>query len=218
MTARNLEWLRPRVARLVNFNVSEPDEDFESEDSDRPWNLIDDAINEANELEHEFMVDNVALTQMQIVEELVWSANERTLALPVHLYQQNVLRVDDETAGAPGSPVQIWNRGQGYEPTVSWRDYRTLQWGTVGPGQDTTLAITYVPPAPLLEEEIDEPWTIPPRFRRVIVWSAGIILRLHAEDTAPQGWYGQREYWRERLVLAMSKGSPRETNWPQVRP
>jgi hypothetical protein len=213
---RNLEWLRAEVCRVLSVDPTAVDQAFAGT-TDDPWGYIDTCITEALEEEiAEFDID-ADLEQLLCSDTLAWASTARTLALPKHLTQVEIVRIDDETAVQPGDTLPIYSRSGSFEPEISWADYRTLQWGTGGPGENKTLRVFYIADPPVLTSPAAEPDFVPPKYRWAIVWGGAIAARLRQGESAPGGWYMQRQAWRERWHIAVSRGRPMDPNAPQQK-
>jgi hypothetical protein len=217
MTTKDLTWLRTRTAKLVNFNIDEPDEDFEGT-TDNAWEEIDDALNEAVDTEYAELTLNIDPLRLSINLQYEWPIAETTFTLPSALTESAIQHVYDVTDGYPGTLLWVMNRGVQYEPAIFPESRNVWRWGSEGPGSTRTLQFTLVPPGPELVKASDEPHLVPRQFRRLLVWSAACILRMRAEDDAPVQWLDARDRFRERLVLWYAGGSPRATNQPQFQP
>jgi hypothetical protein len=203
---RNLAWLRQKVSTKVNFDVTQPDQDFIGPSSDTNQ-LVDDAINEAYVEEYTNVKLEAAPEWFMQTEEFTWAASEVTLDLrTVSLTASNhsVLRMEDITNSVDGDPISI--KKSRHHSEIWWKDRYTLQWGTSGPGEDKTIQITFMPKPKDMRIATDEPDLIPEEHRWLLVWSAAINLRDMADEAAPQGWIQRRDNLRENMILDMAQG------------
>ena len=215
MQRLNLAWLRIETARLVNFNAGQPDEDFDGTEDDA-WANIDDALNEAyTNLLNALIVETDPDLFTQAVS-LQWPVGQLTLKLPSFLTREALLCIEDITSSNPGELVWITARDAAHTPNVMWLDGETMQWGTEGPPSTKTLRIHFQAFATEMKMSTDEPVHIPARFRRLLVWDAGIILRTMADDAAPQAWVLHRNKLYEQMELMLSQGQPRMTNRARI--
>jgi len=215
MSVRNVDWLRKEVCRMLNIDVNAPDQAFSKEDVN-PWAEIDSALTEAYEQELEEAILETDSDWFFQGMAVTWPVSQRTLELPAELQGMEILRVDDETHDQPGIMLVISSRAEQYEPEISWADYKTLQWGFAGPVETKTLKFFYLAHAPELNDPVQEPIWIPSQFRRLLVWTASIVLRKRVAEEAPQQWLQEQEAWRMRFHLSLSRGRPRDTNRPQI--
>lgn len=212
--SRNLAWLRSHVAQVLNTQPGDPDQAYVGPDED-PWSVIDDAINESYTDELAEAIDNTDEDLFRESETITWPISQRTLELPE--WTDNVLRIvriDDETNEVPGSMLWILSRAAYFEPTISWLDRRTLQWGTSGPEETKTLRLHYIPMANEMSLPTDTPRYIHYGFRRLLVWGAAVIVRTSVHENAPGSWIQRRDELRERYHQMLWKRNLRDTERP----
>jgi hypothetical protein len=215
---RNLAWLRSRVARLLNSDINEePDQDF-SGGEDNPWELIDDAISEAAEDELE-LAKQEANSEVFILNAgtFSWPSGQAELTLDSRFVNEDIVRLDDETHAVPGELVWVLNRDARTLPDIFWVDRKTIRWGTDGPAETKTIRVFILPSCVDLTQPTDEPDFIPPKHRRLLIWSAAIVARLALdEDAVPQRWINRREQLRLSFWTALSKSRPRTPGWGEA--
>jgi hypothetical protein len=187
MEARNLKWLRDEVAVQVNFDQDDPNDDFGGV-TGAPWKRIDMGINRAYRREWRKAVNEVGGDRFWGIEPVTWPITQRTLVLPEWLNDSGIIAIDDETTTVPGYRVWVNPRWGSAQPKISWRDRRTLQWGTDGPDETKTLGFIYVAEPSRLFHEIDTPDLIPYSHRDVIVQSASVHLKFLHENQSPPEW------------------------------
>ena len=209
MELRNLGWIADKVAYLLQFNPSQSDQDFQGPSSNaNKWTW--DLINQAYEVE----VNNAKLgsiaDRFMVTQDMTWTASAVTAMLPEGIRRHGSLRMADVTDDSIGLDLDF-NRHN-----IFWKDYRTLQWGTQGPGRATSIRITYLANVVEMTSDSDEPEWVPYSFRRLIVWRAAIIGRIVADDKAPTEWYKQAKEWRENWISHESMGAPMFNNPPTI--
>jgi hypothetical protein len=201
---RNLGWLREELARILNIKVGDVDQAYAGEAED-PWSELDSALNEAYEIEVHDAANESDEDLFKESDLAYWPSGSRTFKLPDALVGGRLIRIDDESHKIPGTILWVLRRGKFYEPTISLLDRRTLQWGVEGPGENKTLRIYYLAQAQEMHEAVDEPRLVPPPFRYLLVWSAGIIMRAKTDTNPPAIWVAQANRWRERWHMALWK-------------
>lgn len=214
---RNLAWLRTEVSRKLDHNSGQPNQAFAGVTNDTNED-IDALIQEAYDSELEEAMQNCTAEIFMEAAELTWPSGQQTFILPDYLEGADILRIDDITNYSPGTPIWVSSRTEHYEPQVFPQDRRTIRWGPNGPGQATTMRITYLPEANQLKDPSDEPRYIPSRYRWLLVWTAAIIGRKIADEGVPGQWLGEQQEWRQKFHIAMSKGRPRGTNRSRAMP
>jgi hypothetical protein len=84
-----------------------------------------------------------------------------------------------------------------YAP-VRFLDYRTLQWGSTGPGEDKTLRVRALARAEELVSGQEEPVLVPYDHRYLWIWEAALLAREFADDdNVPQLWVRRRDRYRD---------------------
>lgn len=215
-TTYNLTWLREKVQDKVNFDTSAADQDFTGPASE-PNRLLDDAINEAYQVEVTEAQLEVGIDWLRESISVTWPASQVNLDLRDILGNENhqIIEIFDETDTTDG--VSIWVNQSTVHSEIRWRDRHTLQWGTSGPSAATTLRISYVATAEVLNTALAEPTLIPAQYLWLVVWSACCILRDMADEAAPKRWLKQRDEWRERFHLALAQGKIMRPGTPTIR-
>lgn len=208
MAPNTLRDLRTIIAKRLNFNVSVPDQDFQGTATDT-WKWLDDAINEAYLDEINTAVLQCSARPFTGWQTFVWSSGQLTYQLPVGMDRTDILSIFNTTSSTRGSPLVVGDRLSAQ--ALVWRDRRTMEWGSSGPGADTTLAFQYIMSPEELTQQDDEPQLIPPRFRYLLVWGALLILRDYGDENAPRSWVRKREDMRAKFQKFMSATSPRRT-------
>ena len=141
------------------------------------------------------------------VTEHTWSSGEVTYTVPAPLNRIAVRRIMDVTNDAePGSQVLFSETGAQGE--VFWKDRNTLQWGSTGPGQDTTLRFIYVASPEELVNDIDVPELVPDEFHELLPLSAAILLRGMADESPPPWWVSKQDDYRLDYWKFVSRGRP----------
>jgi hypothetical protein len=206
MVDKNLAWLRTRVSNLVNFDVTQPDQDFTGPASE-PNQLIDGALSEVYMEEINRARFEAAKDWFKVDFTFTWAADTSTLDLTTlssDLSTHSIIELSDETDDSEGTP--IWVRHTSYESPVSWRNRTTLQWGTSGPGSARTIRAVYMASPQDLSDPLQEPYLVPPEYRWLLVWGAAVILRDMADEEAPARWVAKRDELREVFHLALAQG------------
>lgn len=203
MSTKNLAWLRDKVARKLNFNVSQTDQDFAGPASDA-YKLIDDYINEAYLLEVNRAKVEIGAQPFRAQHSFTWAASSVTLTLPQHLLDQQMERLDDETDQTPGTTLWVSDRPS--TGSIAWYDRNTLIWGSTGPASARTLKAFYLAAPQELKSPLAEPSLVPPDHRWLIVWSAAIIGRSEADERAPEKWEQHLATTRNDYHALLSRG------------
>lgn len=213
MDLRNLAWHRQKVSRIVNFNDGQPDQDFVGDSINDSFGRIDDAINECAGNVRNFLLNNVGQVPLERTVSDTWPSGSVTHTLNVD--PADIISIYDVTNDAVGQPLYTQNKV--YNTLIFWKDGRTLQWGTAGPGSALTLQITYVMNAGELNEPMQEFEFLPYAHRHVINWGAAVLLRTMADESAPQNWTQHYDTLLEDLEMHLSKGQPMETGRPRIQ-
>ena len=200
-----LEELEDELEDLLNVTPGTSDQDFTSDG-------LRKALNRANAREVRRAKLESDKNWFKVVEEVTWEADAVTYKLPTTLRSRDIIKVADVTASNPGYDI-IFDES-GYAGDVFWKDYKTLQWGRTGPGEDKTLQFTYYASAVPMFLESDEPDLIPPEHREILLWSAGIDLRRRADEKAPREWQEALDECRLDLWKTLSRGRP--TDYPPI--
>lgn len=201
---KNAAWLLDKLSRKLNFNTTQTDQDFAGPSSDANKHLYD-YLNEAYIREVNAAKVEVGMQPFILRESLTWAASTQTLTLPDALIDKQIYRLDDETDQVPG--VQLWVGHDGGQSTnIAWRDRNTLLWGTTGPGSARTIMALYVAEPGELHNPTDVPFLIPPQHRHLLIWSAAVIARSEADETAPATWLGQLDEARAQYHTLLSRG------------
>lgn len=201
---RNLAWLRKRLSRKLNFNVTQTDQDFAGPSSNAN-ELLDEYLSEAYSREVTAAKIEISSRPFSQTASFTWAASTVTVQLPQYLVDQQMIRIEDTTDTSPG-PV-LWVGGDGGQSTmVFWKDRNTLQWGQTGPGSARTITAFYNASAVELTNPLDEPVLIPPDHRHLLVWSAACIARAEADEGAPAEWVRQHMECRSQYHAMLAKG------------
>lgn len=214
---RNLQWLRTRVADKINFDVTQPDQDFAGTTSE-PNRLIDDALNES--YANEYNEAKLEVSPEWFIQDysFTWPASTSQLDLRTinaSLTDHSILKLMDETNDSEGE--EVWVRKVTHHSPIMWRNRYTLQWGTEGPGQAKTMRAIYMPEPKEMLDELDEPELIPTEHRWLLVWSACVILRDMADEAAPQRWIQHLQELRERFHLVLAQGKVQRPGGSTIR-
>lgn len=215
-TIYNLAWLREKVQDKVNFDTSAADQDFVGPSSE-PNRLLDDAINEAYQVEVTEAQLEIGVDWLRESVSVTWPAAQVNLDLRTVLGNQDhqIIEIFDETNSTDG--VSLWVGESMSHSQIRWRDRHTLQWGTTGPADAMTLRISYIATAEVLNTPLAEPTLIPSQYLWLVVWSACVILRDMADEAAPGRWLKQRDEWRTRFHLALAQGKIMRPGTPTIR-
>ena len=211
---RNLAWHRAQVARIVNYQDGTPDQDAAGPSNDT-WQKIDDVLNEAAREERNEAILKGSTEAFRKRQRFTWESGETTYALPVFIDRESILDIHDVTANDVGQPVMAL--GRSFNRQIFWLDNRTLQWSTSGPGQDTTLEISYTAEAPTLKEPAAEYDLFPYNHRDLLNWSAACLWADMVDQRVPDAWERRRNNYRELFRLAISRGSPTTHGAQRIR-
>ena len=213
MELRNLAWHRTEIARIVNFKTGEPDQDFAGP-ANAPWEKIDAAFNEAQTLERNFALQEGNYSSFLATQQFTWAASAVTFTLPSYIDRESIHSMYDVTSDSSGIPMNVTPRAANRK--IWWLNNTTLQWSTTGPGSAATIEIVYLREAAPLTEPTQES-IIPYNHRHLLNWSAAVILIETADQKAPDSWLVRLAEYREIFHLALSRGSPAETNVARIR-
>lgn len=218
MSTRNLGWLRVELARLLNFDATNPDAAFIGTSTD-PWSLVDGFAQEAYEAIISDVLCMVGHTELfRRYVDVTWAASDVTLTIPSWLDHTSIIEIRDVTTSSDGDIKGVRPLGNTNTSELWWISPGVLQFGTSGPGQDLTLRFWYVQTEEL-QSSLSEPTLIPYRFRMLWKWSAAIIARRYKdEDAIPDSWLQQEAEWRRRFHHAISQGSPSSPAGSVVEP
>lgn len=214
MNPGNLEQITNKVSYNVNFNSGQSDQDFRGP-STYTNQRIHDAINEVYVEECVLAKQNASRDWFRAQHSMTWTADAATMAIPEVLRGKDIELVRDDTNGAVGPVVQVWNATT--EGSGLYRyDMRTWGWYPT-PGAAKTLTIFYIAEPNELERDDDEPDLIPIAHRDLLVWSASIRLKLIADEDASARWIKLQESLRFNFHKAISLGQPRLYPGQRVR-
>lgn len=201
-----LEKLRDDLAFLLGFKSDQVSQDFKGT-STYPYKRIDSLINQARRLEYNEVSQECGDAVFAARMTFSWASTDATLALPDGLSSEQIIGLYDVTDAEPGWPITVGTRDSGHD--VVWDSANTLRWGQTGPGETKTILAHYIARPRDLEHPTDECTLLPAHFHDVYVWSAGIIARTTADESAPPAWVEQRKELRTQIVLSLSKSRPR---------
>jgi hypothetical protein len=199
--SKNLAWLLDKLARKLNFNVTQTDQDFAGPASDA-YKLLKDYLNEAYRREVAAAKVEIGMAPFRLRTTLTWSSSSTTLTVPAYLIDQQIIEVRDETSDTPGPALVI---GEADTANIYWQSRDTLRWGNSGPGYDVTLGVYFVAAATEMLEALSEPWLIPPDHRDLLLWSAAVIARAEADERVPGAWMEQRDECRSLYHSLLSR-------------
>lgn len=200
-----LEELRDELAFLLGFKSDQVSQDFRGT-STYPYKRIDSLLNQARRLEYNNVVQECGSEVFAARMTFSWAATDATKTLPDGLSTEQLIGLYDVTAAEPGWPITVGVRDSGHD--VVWESQGVLRWGQNGPGEDKTVLAHYVARPRDLENPTDECVLLPEHFQDVYVWSAGILARTTADESAPPVWAEHRKELREQIVLSLSKRRP----------
>lgn len=213
-TVYNYSWILAKLKWALNFNEGQADQNFAGPTTD-PDRHYRDAINQAYKEEIEEAQIETSRAHWFRSMDITWPANQATFILPQTLVDKSVIIIRDVTDEQDGPELSI---GDYADESEIWRlDSQTLQWGTDGPGQNTTMRFTYLAEAEELSQASQLPALIPARYIWLIVWSAALLLRAVAEDKSPIDWEKKRDDLREKFHKILSQGWPMRSNPPTIR-
>jgi hypothetical protein len=191
--------LRSLVSTVLNFNSTQTAQDFTTAN-------LNTALNEAYNDEVNLALNNGLDRYFLRVQEFTWEASTVRKELPKALQGKVVLNFLDVTEDTIGSDIDISDLGS--TSTVFFYDKKTLQWGTTGPGSDTTVRAVYLNVAVEMTQDNDEPDALPSQYHSLIAWSAACWLKRIAEEQAPNEWERYLADKRDAMHKFMSKGRP----------
>jgi hypothetical protein len=208
-----LSELIARTKLWVNFNSGQDDQDFSEE-------TILGAINMAYKKEVTLAKQEGSQRWFHMTQEpAVWLSGEVTYTVPSPLNRVAVLRIADVTEEISSGTPLLWGEG-GSMSQVFWKNHKTLQWGTTGPTQDTTLRFMYVASPEELVNDDDYPELVPEEFHELLPLSAACILRLMADEICPVSWTTEQNEQRQLFWKFVSRGRPladlSSSNWLDV--
>ena len=214
MELRNLAWHRAEIARIVNFKDGTPDQDFVGP-TNAPWLKVDAAFNEAQTFERNLAIQEGGSSWALNTIQKTWLADAVTFVLPNYIDRESIHSIHDVTSDVVGIPVTPGPRSANRK--IFFLDAHTLQWGTTGPGSNTTLEISYLAEAVALTDPNQEAALFPYNHRHLLNWSASTILVDMADQRVPDTWTKRVENYRSIFQLALTRGVPSETNVPRIR-
>lgn len=198
---RDLAWLRSQVSWCVDFNEGQTDQSFSGPTTEtNKW--IDNAVNQAYEFEVNQAQQECGWRPFRRIFEFTWGSGDTTYVLPEHMQYVQHLVWTDITDLDPGVEL-IFD-----VTALHWKDHKTVQWGSTGPGRDTTVRAEYLAAPVPLEHPFDEPELVPPRFRWLIVWQAASKLLTVADQNVPDKWLAEIDSWRSQFHSSLNSGNP----------
>lgn len=209
----NVEWLLKKLKWVVNYNEGQPNQNYRGPSTQTDKHFLD-ALNEA----YQSIIRKARETRAQAwrhIHDVTWPSADVTFELPDELKNKQVTLVRDITDGIDGPIVDIGDFQDRFE--VFRRDFKTLQWGTTGPGRDTTLRFFYLVAAEPLIHNAQVPELVPEEFKMLLVYEAAFELRIVSENRAPEAWYKKIEEMSESFHKLVSRGWPMESNIPRIR-
>ena len=205
MSTYNTGWLIDRLKFLLHAVDSAPDTDFDGPSGNtNKWYL--DALSQAYEDEINDAVEEVGWRRFKRVHTFTWPASQLRLVLPAEIKDRAHLELRDITSSSEGDLLLIGDAN--YSGTVFFYDANTLEYPTAGPSAAMSLKMEYVASASELKKNTDEPDLIPKQFRRLLIWSAGIVARDILDEEAPSKWVQRRDEMRANFHSFLAKGSP----------
>lgn len=211
---RNLAWHRKAVALILNYQDGTPDQDFTGPSNDQ-WEKIDAGINEALVEERNLAVLHGSSEAFKRAQRFTWSTGAVTFPMPSFIDRESVVSIHDVTNDSVGIPIYVSPRWANHK--IFFLDAHTLQWATTGPGQNTTLEVSYIAEPPVLKDPADEADLFPYNHRHLINWSAACVIIDTSDQRVPESWLRRRDSYRSSLHLAVSRGSPSEYGVPRIR-
>jgi len=195
----NFTELQNRLKFVLDFNDTQTDGAFTA-------TRVKQALNLAYEREVFKAEAEGSRRYFKTTTSFTWPAGQLTYALTAPLSQATIIRMSDVTSTDPGYNLVFSE--QGFSGDLHWKDRKTIQWGTTGPGSAKTIRVEYYPrPTELVEDE-DELEMIPVQFHELLVWSAAVFLRTVADERPPQHWVNERDEFRIDFWKFLSQGRP----------
>ena len=214
MEIRDLKWHRAEMARVINFTSGTPDQDFAGP-TNAPWANVDAAFNEAQTYERNLALIEGGESWAEKTLQQTWAASAVTFTLPEYMDRESVRMLYDVTNNSAGVPIQVTSRH--IRGRVFWKDNRTLQWGTSGPGAAVTVEISYIGEAVALTEDAQEAALFPYNHRHLLNWSGACILMDMADQRIPQTWITRAAEYRSAFHLSIGRGIPLGSNVSRIR-
>lgn len=179
-----LAWLKDQTQNILNANPLQVDADFT--DSQLTWAINEAASDELNQAKMEtnplFFLRPYRFTWPSNQEQYVLTGTPLEYAEVFRFYIIQSRNTDKERR------VKI---------DFEYRDSKTLFWRYYqGPSGDSLIEALYWPAANFLVEDTQEPDWIAPSYRNLLAWSAAILLREIADESAPGNWYRRRDALR----------------------
>ena len=193
---------------MLGFNFGQTNQDFNGNLSINGVTVdaLTWLINKAYQHELEEAQKNSTINWFKQHSTETWPVGQLTYVPQVDPTQNHVIRYIDETNGIPGYEfIVAATQDQG---GIFWLDYKTLQWGNVGPGANVILGTEYIAGAETLVNLTDSPKWIPPQHHPVITWSAACLARSLADEAAPQEWRMELRERRESLWSYLMSAKP----------
>ena len=213
MTTYNVEWLVKKLKWVVNFNEGQVDQNYRGPSTQTDKHFLD-ALNES----YKTVVRKARETRANAwtrTHDVTWLSDDVTFTLPVVLQNRPVRLVCDVTDGIDGPSVDIGDYQDRCE--VFRKEENVLQWGTEGPGRDTTLRFWYLAAAEKLLKNDQVPELVPEEYAMLLVYRAALELRMVSENRVPRVWQEKVDEMGEEFHKQVSRGWPMESNIPRIR-
>lgn len=212
---KNLAWHRKQTAIIVNFSNGAASQDFSGDTTNAEWDKVDAALNEAGRVERHMALLEGGTEPFKRTLQKTWGDDDVTFTLPESISRESISSIYDVTDATDGYPLFVSGRWSGH--TIFFKDSKTLQWGTSGPGRDTTLEFTYHMHPNVLLHPTDEAEWLPYEHRDLLNWSAACIMRDIADEAIPASWSRRLDEYRSLFHLTLARGVPAESNPPRIR-
>ena len=217
MLVKNLDWLRQRVAWLVRFDVTMPDEAFAGPQSN-PYLRIDEAINETYKIIIFDAANGIDPDFFKVSSQFIWPANQVQFTLPAGLSRISALDWRIITNGLPGQQITP-TAGYTFTSEIYWSGGNTLSWGNTGPRVDEIVLCTHRALPTDMSAFAEEPHLLTYEFRDMLPIGAAIwLLTQRVGDEAPQSLIKQFADWTWRFHCAVEQAAAASGSYTDMVP
>lgn len=201
----NLGDLRTRLSFLVDFNEGQADQDFigPSTDSNRH---LDFFLNEAYREEVNLGKQNGSRDAFKKKFDITWPRDQQLFTIPIPLLHGDILAIQDNSEITPGPIIPLFDElveGSG----LYIHDHET--WGLrPAPGADRSLTILFLARPNVLKQDGDKPDLIHDDHQDLLIWSAGVLARIIADEQPPSMWLQKQHTLRLIWWKKLAQGTP----------
>jgi hypothetical protein len=205
MSVYNVKWILDEVARILEFDSTEPNQGFGGTVAD-PFKSIRAWLNETYTRIVDEASQEVSVGAFKAIHTFTWPASTVTYQLPREIACSRSLFLMDVTSGTPGYEEAVYPsyRSGG----IYWRDRTTLSLpNSAGYSSAKDYEWHYIAGAEELIDDVQVPVLVPKSHRYLLAWATALEARTEVdEDATPPTWNVKVDRLMQNYLIYLHQG------------